>query len=145
MTLDWADRWALLSVSDATRQIEALLAREVTDEGRRGPRFIPVETVLCLAAAEVVDWRRYGGSRNPGAPKPVPELARLFRRTESSVLHKMANLDGSLPNGARFDQEIRKLLLRDGGRDLGRTYAVIMLAARRSGVDEQSLPDFMPT
>src|SRR5208282_3379047 len=73
--------------------------------------FLPVETLLCLAASFLVNHRRFGGSTAHQAPEPVPSLARLFSRPPSSVLAKMANLDGSRSHGARPDV----LDLEDGG------------------------------
>ncbi len=37
------------------------------------------------------------------APEPVPSLAQLFSRRPSSVLAKMANLDGSRSHGGKWD------------------------------------------
>ena len=65
--------------------------------------FLPVETLLCLAASFLVNHRHFGGGTAHRAPEPVPSLARLFSRPPSSVLAKMANLDGSRSHGARWD------------------------------------------
>ena len=62
-----------------------------------------METLLCLAASFVVNPRQFGGANLHRVPPPVPELARLFSRSPSSVLEKMRNLDGSRPHGAKWD------------------------------------------
>jgi len=59
--------------------------------------------MMCLAASFLVNQRRFGGSTAHQAPEPVPSLARLFSRPRSSVLAKMANLDGSRSHGGKWD------------------------------------------
>jgi putative restriction endonuclease len=76
------------------------------------------------------------------APSPVPELATLFKRTPASILAKMANLDGSRPNGARHEVETAAALLAEPGQ-LGVTYVIVRGAALASGVDPDQLPDFL--
>jgi putative restriction endonuclease len=65
--------------------------------------FLPVETLLCLAVSFLVNHRRFGGSTAHLAPEPIPSLARLFSRPPSSILAKMANLDGSRSHGGKHD------------------------------------------
>ena len=83
-----------LTVSHAREQFRTLLARPPVPGGRQ-VAFLPAETLLCLAASFLVNHRHYGGGTAHQAPEPVPSLARLFARPPSSVLAKMANLDGS--------------------------------------------------
>lgn len=90
---------------------------------------VPVETVLSLAASLLVNHRKYGGSTSDRAEEPVPTLAALFRRRNSSILAKMANLDGSRRNGAKHEVEVAAVLLSQPGR-LGAAYRVILAAAR---------------
>lgn len=74
---------------DATRaQFLKLLDRSTVPAGQRQVSFLPVETLLCLAASFVVNHRRFGSSSAQRAPEPVPSLARLFARPPSSVLAK---------------------------------------------------------
>lgn len=118
----------------------------------RGPRpetpgwrqvdFLPVETLLCLAASVVVNHRRFGGSTSHLAPSPVPELARLFRRTPASVLAKMANLDGSRPNGARYEVEASAFLMGDPVA-LSAVYVAMIDGARSVGIGIDEFPDFL--
>ena len=89
-----------LTASQARQQFRELKLRNSVSSGRQ-VAFLPVETLLCLAASFLVNHRRYGGSTAHQAPEPVPSLARLFSRPPSSVLAKMANLDGSRPHGGR--------------------------------------------
>lgn len=110
--------------------------------GWRQVDFLPVETLLCLAASLVVSHRRFGGSTSHLAPSPVPELARLFRRTSASVLAKMANLDGSRANGARHEVEAAAVLLHSP-ESLASVYVVLLAAAKAMGVSAAELPDFL--
>jgi putative restriction endonuclease len=104
--------------------------------------FIPVETLLCLAASFVVNHRRFGGATAHRAPEPVPSLARLFSRPPSSVLAKMANLDGSRSHGAQWDV-LAGAILRDDPPRFSRVYRMLMQAARAEGIGTAQLPDFL--
>ncbi|BCN58346.1 hypothetical protein [Prescottella equi] len=119
----------------------SVLAR--TDPGgARQVNFIPCEVVLCLCATRVVDHSRFGSGSADRAPFPVPQLARLFKRPNSSILAKMANLDGSRPNGGRHDRAVHDCL--SGDRDaLDALYRRILRAARLQGVGPDLLPDFL--
>ncbi|MGH3226001.1 MAG: hypothetical protein ACRDPY_46195 [Streptosporangiaceae bacterium] len=87
-----------LTVGQAREQFRALAWRRPA-RGRQ-VAFLSAETLLCLAASFLVNHRHFGGSTAHQAPEPVPSLARLFSRPPSSVLAKMANLDGSRSHGA---------------------------------------------
>ena len=76
------------------------------------------------------------------APEPVQLLARLFERPPSSVLAKMANLDGTRPHGGRFDHAAGLVWTADPPR-FDSVYAVALTAARRFGVGADRLPDFL--
>jgi len=104
--------------------------------------FVPIETLLCLAASILINHRSYGGSTAHAAPTPVPELAALFRRTPASVLAKMANLDGSRANGARHEVETAATLLADPAR-MAAVYLIVIDAARAEGIGPAALPDFL--
>src|SRR5690625_7435569 len=65
--------------------------------------FTPSESRLCLAVSFVYDYSIFGISSAGRAHEPVQLLARLFLRPPSSVIAKIANLDGSRPHGARWD------------------------------------------
>ena len=73
---------------------------------------------------------------------PVAQLARLFKRPNSSVLAKMANLDGTRSHGARLDM-VAGSRLRTDPELLSGVYRKIFLAARSEGIDEDLLPDFL--
>ena len=109
-----------LAVGQAREQFRVLLRRSPVPGGRQ-VTFLPVETLLCLAASFVINHRRFGGATAHQAPEPVPSLARLFSRPPSSVLAKMANLDGSRSHGARWDV-LAGAVLRDDPARFTRTY-----------------------
>ena len=130
------------SVAEAEGQWKLMLDRQPTEPGERQTVFTAVEVVLCHAAAQLVEHRKFGSSTAQGAPEPVQLLATLFRRPPSSILAKMANLDGSRPHGAKFDRAAGIVWTAD--RDtFGRSYAATILAARRCGIDPATLPDFL--
>ena len=130
-----------LTVSQARDQFRALLAR-LPVQGGRQVTFLPVETLLCLAASFLVNHRHYGGSTAHQAPEPVPSLARLFSRPPSSVLAKMANLDGSRSHGGRWDV-LAGAMLRDDPSRFSGIYRLLLHAARAEGIDPARLPDFL--
>jgi putative restriction endonuclease len=130
-----------LTASQAREQFRALLARRPVPGGRQ-VTFLPSETLLCLAASFVVNHRHYGGGTAHGAPEPVPSLARLFSRPPSSVLAKMANLDGSRSHGARWDV-LAGAMLRDDPARFSGIYRVLLHAARAEGMGPARLPDFL--
>lgn len=130
-----------LTVSQAQEQFRALLVRHPVINGRQ-VTFLPVETLLCLAASFLVNHRHFGGSTAHQAPEPVPSMARLFFRPPSSVLAKMANLDGSRSHGARYDVRAGAIL-RDDPAQFSRTYRILMHAARAEGIAPGQLPDFL--
>ncbi|GIE34094.1 hypothetical protein Ait01nite_071390 [Actinoplanes italicus] len=131
-----------ITSSAARKQWRSIIERSKPSEGRRQVAFIPVETLTCLAASLVVDHRRYGGSTSHKAVEPVPSLAELFKRPNSSVLAKMANLDGSRTNGARHEMEVAARLLNDEN-ELASTYRLVIQAARDVGITAGALPDFL--
>jgi putative restriction endonuclease len=130
-----------LSPPAAREQWRSIETRVPVTSGRQVD-FVPVETLLCLAASLLVDHRRYGGSTSHRAAEPVPTLAHLFRRPNSSVLAKMANLDGSRRNGAKYEVEVAGQLLASPGH-LAAIYRVVLAAARSEGLAESRLPDFL--
>jgi putative restriction endonuclease len=130
-----------IQLASARRQWASILDRRPVVSGRQVP-FTPVETLLCLAASLRVNHRQYGGSTSHLAEEPVPALARLFKRPNSSILAKMANLDGSRPNGARYELEVGSRLLADL-TELSRIYQLLLMAARDSGIGSEDLPDFL--
>lgn len=130
-----------IDLGAARTQWRAIRSRQPVATGRQVD-FTPVETLLCLAASYLVNHRRYGGSTAHRAQEPVPTLARLFSRPNSSVLAKMANLDGSRRNGARHEVEVAATLMGDPDR-LGGVYRLLLRAAREEGVGEGELSDFL--
>ncbi len=104
-----------LTPEDARRQWLSILDRRPVDQGKRQENFNPpVETILCLAAMYLVDSSRFSNKAAVNAPRPVPELARLFRRPPTSVIAKMDNLDGGArPKGNKNDVLVAAALRSD--------------------------------
>src|SRR5262245_16701233 len=121
-----------LTIGQAREQFRALLSRRPVPGGRP-VTFLPVETLLFLAASFMVNHRHFGGGTAHQAPEPVPSLARLFSRPPSSVLAKMANLDGSRSHGARWDV-LASAMLRDDPARFSATYRMLLNAARTEGI-----------
>ncbi|GAA4934049.1 HNH endonuclease [Actinoplanes utahensis] len=131
-----------ITPSAAREQWRSITERSDTEGRRRQVDFVPAETLVCLAASLVVDHRRYGGNTSHKAEEPVPTLAKLFKRPNSSVLAKMANLDGSRSNGARYETEVAARLLNDED-ELANIYRLVIQAARDVGITATALPDFL--
>jgi putative restriction endonuclease len=139
---DGVDDYLSRAVIQAPEQFRSLLKRQPVADGARQVDFIPVETLLCLAAAFRVNHRSFGGTTAHLAGEPVPELSRLFRRRPSSVLAKMANLDGSRSHGAALDASVGARL-REQPALFTQVYRQLMRAARAEGVEPNQLPDFL--
>ncbi|WP_186629414.1 HNH endonuclease [Rhodococcus sp. BP22] len=119
----------------------SVLARVVPEAGKRQVNFVPCEVVLSHCASLLVDHSKYGSSSARRAEYPVQPLARLFKRPPSSILAKMANLDGTRSNGGRFELEVAARL---GDVELLQgIYLRIIDMARSSGIDREDLPDFL--
>lgn len=136
---DLAD-YVNLTVAQARDQFRAL--RQRGPVSGRQVTFLPVETLLCLATSFVVNHRQFGGSTAHQAPEPVPSLARLFSRPPSSILAKMANLDGSRSHGGKWDVLAGARLRNDPAR-FSALYRTLLQAARLEGIDSDRLPDFL--
>src|SRR5258705_12565976 len=79
-----ADDYLGLGLETARDQWRAIIARKPVLQGRQVD-FIPVETLLCLAASLIVNHRKYGGSTAFTAEEPLPRLATLLRPAHSSI------------------------------------------------------------
>ena len=130
-----------LTVGQARQQFGELKRRSPVSSGRQ-VTFLPVETLLCLAASFLVNHRHFGGSTAHQAPEPVPTLARLFSRPPSSVLAKMANLDGSRSHGGKWDI-LAGAMLREDSTRFTDIYRLLLRAGRAEGIDRDRLPDFL--
>jgi putative restriction endonuclease len=62
------DDYLDLTVSQTREQFQALLARRPVP-GRRQVAFLPVETLLCLAASFLINHRHCGGGTAHRAPE----------------------------------------------------------------------------
>jgi putative restriction endonuclease len=130
-----------LTAAGARAQYRELLRRTPVTIGRQVD-FLPIETLLCLAASFRVNHRRYGARTAEQAPEPVPSLATLFSRRASSILAKMANLDGSRAHGGKWDI-LAGATLRDDSDRFTELYRLLLSAARFEGIDQDRLPDFL--
>ena len=138
-----ADLGSYLDLTDAQarEQFRELLRRRPVREGRQAD-FLPIEILLCLVASFFVNHRQFGGSTAHRAPEPVAALASLFSRRPSSILAKMANLDGSRSHGAKWDAFAGALLREDLDR-FTQIYLLLLRSARAEGIAPDRLPDFL--
>lgn len=127
---------------EARRQWRLLDQRPDCRPGARQENFMPIETILSLAASLVIDHHKFRGAWAFKAGAPVAQLAKLFRRPPASVIAKMDNLEGSRTHGAKFDTVVGDSL-RTNPELLTAVYGTIFSAARAEGVDESALPDFL--
>jgi len=66
----------------------------------------------------------------------------MFSRSPSSVLAKMANLDGSRSHGAKWDV-LAGAKLREDLERFSSVYRILFQAARAEGIGADRLPDFL--
>ena len=131
-----------VSVDDACQHFLGMLGRAYPAPGKRQVVFNPTETLLCLAASFLVDHSRFGSGSASRAPEPVQLLARLFKRPPTSILAKMANLDGTRSHGARWDR-VAGAVLRSDPQQFAAVYRTLLGAARSVGITTATLPDFL--
>ncbi len=131
-----------LPLASALEQWRSIRGRTLPAPGENQVDYVPVETILCLAAMYLVDGTRFGSSTAHKAPRPVPELARLFARRPTSITSKMSNLDGARPRGGRLDRLVAAELRSDGER-FAVVYRTVLAAARSAGIGADELPDFL--
>lgn len=141
--MSWTERDYLgITVDQARSQWLSILTRSEPPPGKKQVAYLPVETLLVNAATLVIKANSFGGANIERVGKPIPSLANLLKRTPSSVLRKMANIDGSQKNGARHDQ-IVGLSVTPASEVFSTVYQVIFAAARWVGIDNRALPDFL--
>lgn len=131
-----------LELTDAAAQQQWRAVRE-RQLGQDRKRFVPVETILCYGLLRVVpNPHRFGSRTHSTAPPIVHTLARLLRRNPSSLILKMVNLNGRLPNGAKFDLPFF-LAMADAPMRYRNLYEIVIQTARKQGIGEPELPDFL--
>ena len=110
----------------------------------RGPRvrYTPVEIILCYGLFRLVRPHDYGGQTADQAPRIVHDLSRLFVRSPASITSKMKNLDGSLPHAGPNEMHFFRNMGEDESQ-YRRLYNRVLLAARKKGIDDEQLPDFL--
>ncbi|NKS22288.1 HNH endonuclease [Rhodococcus hoagii] len=121
----------------------SVLRRSVVPKGAgRQVNFVPSEVVLALCASLLVDHSRFGSGSAHRAGFPVQHLAALYKRRPTSILAKMANLDGTRTNGGRLELEVSARMSSDSEllRDV---YLRILRSARAAGIGTDVLPDFL--
>lgn len=129
-----------LTDAAAREQWRTLRVRQL---GQGRPRFLPVETILCYGLLRVVpNPHRYGSKTHTKAPPIVHTLARLLRRKPGSLILKMVNLNGRLPNGAKSDLPFF-LAMADAPMHYRSLYETAIQGAREIGVSDPELPDFL--
>ena len=131
-----------LSPREAETQWRAIVQRRPVADGESQVAYVPVETLLCAAAMLAVEETSYGTGLAKKGPRPIPELAALFRRPRRSITSKMANLSGGMAHGGKNDRAIWRRLSTDNERLFG-LYLVALGAARAVGIGPDALPDFL--
>ena len=131
-----------LELTDAAAREQWRTIR-VRQLGQGRPRFLPVETILCYGLLRVVsNPHRYGSKTHTNAPPIVHTLARSLRRKPGSLILKMVNLNGRLPNGAKYDLPFF-LAMADAPMRYRNLYEKVIQAARDLDISDPELPDFL--
>lgn len=135
-------RYLGLTADLARKQWISIKERQPYEPGRRQSAFLPVETILCAAAMRTVHYRRIPKAERDHPPQPLRAMAAVFRRSGGSVLAKMANLEGSLKNGAAHEREFFEIVQAEPAT-LDALYRLVMDAARAERITARALPDFL--
>lgn len=133
-----------LDPTPASLSIEwrSVLARRVPEPRKNQVDFIPSEVILSFCCSLLVDHSKFGSGSAHRAGFPVQELARLYKRPPTSIIAKMANLDGSRSNGGKYDKPAAAALTSNTAL-LQDVYLRILGAARSEGIGPADLPDFL--
>lgn len=121
----------------------SVLRRSVVPKGAgRQVNFVPSEVILALCASLLVDHSRFGSGSAHRAGFPVQHLAALYKRRPTSILAKMANLDGTRTNGGRLEFDVSARMSSDSEL-LQDVYRRILRTGRSEGIGTDALPDFL--
>lgn len=136
----------VFSLELSSQQISSYLIeiaqRQLPPPGHRQVPFNMVETLLCYGLFYILDPHHYGGANITTVPPVIKTLATFFRRTPSSILSKMLNLDGSRKHSAHEEPFLFASLAASPNlyRQL---YQNILATARNLSIGEDLLPDFL--
>jgi len=139
-----AHPFSLLELS--SQQISSYLIeisrRQFPPPGRRQVPFNMVETLICYGLFYIFDPHHYGGANIATVPPMVKTLATFFRRTPSSILSKMLNLDGSRKHSAREEPFLFASLAATPTL-YHQLYQNMLTVARTLSIGEDLLPNFL--
>lgn len=136
------EQYTKISRLDVIEQLRHLIDRALPTLGRRQEPFLPIETLLCYGLFFIFDPHHFGGRNIDQLPSIARRLAKVFRRSPSSILSKMLNLDGSRTNSARTEPILFATLVSQPSLFRG-IYNMILGAAREVGISNEELPDFL--
>jgi putative restriction endonuclease len=131
-----------LSSQQISNNLIEIAQRQFPPPGRRQVPFNVVETLLCYGLFYIIDPHHFGGANIATVPPVVKTLAAFFRRTPSSILSKMLNLDGSRKHSAR-EEPILFASLAASPTLYRQLYQNILTTARTLAIEEDLLPDFL--
>jgi putative restriction endonuclease len=131
-----------LSSQQISNNLIEIAQRQFPPPGRRQVPFNVVETLLCYGLFYIIDPHHFGGANIATVPPVVKTLAAFFRRTSSSLLSKMLNLDGSRKHSAR-EEPLLFASLAAAPTLYRQLYQHIFTVARSLSIEEDLLPDFL--
>ncbi len=131
-----------LTEEQAAAEWRRILARPARSRGKRQERFSPIEVLLCFGLFRVFSPHSYGGANIDRVPAAGQSLAETFQRSTASLLYKMLNLEGTYRNAGKFEVELFLRLSADPTLFVD-LYLRIIRAARRVGLGEGQVPDFL--
>jgi putative restriction endonuclease len=131
-----------LTIADAEQQWRLVVRRSWMPAGSRQVDFLPIETLLCFGLG-LIGNRSASGNINISERSPAAvKVARTVKRTPKSLAAKLANLDGRRPNSAK-NERVLWAALSNQLAHFEVLYEVVMEAARRVGLDDEMVPDFL--
>lgn len=131
-----------LSSQQISSYLRDISGRQFPTTGRRQVPFSMLETLICYGLFYIIDPHHYGGANIATVPPVVKTLATFFRRTPSSILSKMLNLDGSRKHSAR-EEPFLFASLAASPTLYRQLYQNILTTARDLSIGEDLLPDFL--
>lgn len=107
----------------------------------RQVRYVPIELILCMALFRILRPNGYGGGNIHTAPQQVHVLASTLKRSPSSLISKMLNLQGARENAATDERDLYWVLSEPGRLDT--LYTLVLDAARAEGFMEDRVPEIV--
>jgi hypothetical protein len=125
-----------LDVDEAVRQWTKILGRSVAENSDIRRAFLPTEIVLCAGLLQHIGYFRAAALDEKKMLKFVPVLAKVLRRSESSVAKKLQTLNARTGSRKSTEQEFMQFVESDPAQ-LEKFIEISVQGARLAGLSSR--------